>query len=545
MRTNPSIESLDRRILLATLTVNGSSVNDEITLSVTPTSIVSIVNGVTTTTPNVGFEGVIVQARNGHDVIFVNTNTLRVTVLGGDGDDHLKCAFVSGNLDSIGAGIVFEGGNGTDTVSTFDDYSTGAGRTYVLSRLNSLDWGSGAQILNSGVENVSIIASQSDDTMYVDSGPSSAEFFLNGSDGKDRLILSLEASPLGIPNPVKAFLIEEIYFDDSLNTFSDTYTLSSSSLTRTVWAGLQFLTGPTGLNIKTGNGSDTFNLDSLPATLTFPPHIETGPNADRVFVRQVNSTVSVDAGTGDDYIYVNPLNAAGNLTVLLEPGDFNQIVIGNNATVRLVGAGLEWSRAYSLSLEPTSKLNLTQTSLILDVPSLGDPLFAKVDGWLASGYAGGNWNGYGIGAYPVTNSGRPAGVGSGPATLFSPSLPVTLGGFSADLSSIILRQTLQGDTNLDRVVNFDDLLMLSQQYGTNTLPFWFRGDFNYDGDTDFDDLLAQAQNYMMPYSQSAALVTQATPASLQALMTSKRSTVRMGRTAEGIFSTGRELGVSQ
>lgn len=55
---------------------------------------------------------------------------------------------------------------------------------------------------------------------------------------------------------------------------------------------------------------------------------------------------------------------------------------------------------------------------------------------------------------------------------------------------------LAGDANRDRVVNFDDLLLLAQNYGQSGKSF-SGGNFNYstDGRVDFDDLLLLAQRY--------------------------------------------------
>jgi hypothetical protein len=51
-----------------------------------------------------------------------------------------------------------------------------------------------------------------------------------------------------------------------------------------------------------------------------------------------------------------------------------------------------------------------------------------------------------------------------------------------------------GDANLDNVVDFNDLVLLAQNYNT-TNTTWFQGDFNYDGLTDFNDLVLMAQSY--------------------------------------------------
>lgn len=69
---------------------------------------------------------------------------------------------------------------------------------------------------------------------------------------------------------------------------------------------------------------------------------------------------------------------------------------------------------------------------------------------------------------------------------------MSLGASAISLSFFVLA----GDANRDRVVNFDDLLILAQNYGEtgNTLS---HGNFNYDsqGRVDFDDLLLLAQKY--------------------------------------------------
>lgn len=54
---------------------------------------------------------------------------------------------------------------------------------------------------------------------------------------------------------------------------------------------------------------------------------------------------------------------------------------------------------------------------------------------------------------------------------------------------------LEGDANVNRSVNFDDLLILAQNYGLATGAIWQQGDFDFDGAVLFSDLLLMAQNY--------------------------------------------------
>ncbi len=63
-------------------------------------------------------------------------------------------------------------------------------------------------------------------------------------------------------------------------------------------------------------------------------------------------------------------------------------------------------------------------------------------------------------------------------------------------SQVEVAYTIAGDANLDFVVNFDDLLLLAQNYSTTaTGKVWAQGDFTYDTIVNFDDLLGLAQHY--------------------------------------------------
>jgi hypothetical protein len=54
---------------------------------------------------------------------------------------------------------------------------------------------------------------------------------------------------------------------------------------------------------------------------------------------------------------------------------------------------------------------------------------------------------------------------------------------------------LGGDANRDRMVDFNDLVVLAQHYNTTGGMTFDQGDFNFDGDVDFDDLVILAQRY--------------------------------------------------
>lgn len=72
-------------------------------------------------------------------------------------------------------------------------------------------------------------------------------------------------------------------------------------------------------------------------------------------------------------------------------------------------------------------------------------------------------------------------------------------GQTVDSTAVLMISTFKGDSNIDRDVDFDDLLTLAQNYGSASASF-AQGDNNYDGNVNFDDLLALAQNYGATFS---------------------------------------------
>ena len=135
--------------------------------------------------------------------------------------------------------------------------------------------------------------------------------------------------------------------------------------------------------------------------------------------------------------------------------------------------------------------DISDGALIYDYDE-GNPIDGFKDK-IIQGYNGGNWQGLGIrsSTAAVTPSGC---VGYADAANLFSTFPATFAGQSVDATTVLVRYTLAGDADLNRNVNFSDLLILAQNYGQSGRAFG-QGDFNYDGNVNFNDLLLQAQNY--------------------------------------------------
>jgi hypothetical protein len=139
----------------------------------------------------------------------------------------------------------------------------------------------------------------------------------------------------------------------------------------------------------------------------------------------------------------------------------------------------EAGRLYSLVVSSGARLDLGRAALVVDYgapPFVQSPLASLVAG-LADG------------RIDTSASGRVVGYAEASELGVSSFLNQS----SIDITAVLLRSTLPGDTNLDGSVQFNDLLALAQNYGN--AGAWLQGDSDYDGTIGFADLLALAQNY--------------------------------------------------
>jgi autotransporter-associated beta strand protein len=183
------------------------------------------------------------------------------------------------------------------------------------------------------------------------------------------------------------------------------------------------------------------------------------------------------------------VNAGGLATITASAG-------GTNATALTVGDGS--SATPQLALQAGGKVDINNNGLIVDVAAGGESAaLTTVRTAISAAYNGGAWNGAGgLTSSQITSSNRLA-VGFGlpgevPAALTGGGTQFF--GAPVDASAVVVQTTVGGDANLDKVVNFDDLLVLAKNYNSAN-AYWSKGDFTYDGTVNFDDLLVLAKDY--------------------------------------------------
>jgi autotransporter-associated beta strand protein len=172
-------------------------------------------------------------------------------------------------------------------------------------------------------------------------------------------------------------------------------------------------------------------------------------------LRAISSSPStIDLGDGGSLVVVGDLTIEGFARAEVKTGPGGTVTVGG-----LVMDG------------PDRWLDLTTSTLTVQNGDL-----SQVNALVASGYAGGNWNGDGISSSAAAAaSDRSLGIGQ-------------------DGSDVVVKYTYSGDATLDGAVTIADLGVLAANW-QGSGKYWFEGDFNYDGDVNIADLGILAGNW--------------------------------------------------
>jgi len=268
-------------------------------------------------------------------------------------------------------------------------------------------------------------------------------------------------------------------------TKTDIGALTLAGSSSNTYTGTTTLNGTTLLLNKTGGAV------AIPAGLSIVPFAGAG----------VASSALVRLMAGQQLASTSPLTFdSTNGTATLDLNGFNQSILSlsiqNAGGSAILGKGPTGAAAIatmtvgSLSIASGQALDVTGNNLQIQYASGSDPV-ASIRQYLSNGYAGGAWNGTGTGG-GVGRIVSSTAAASGRTLGYADSADNVVTGLTAN--TILVKYTIPGDANLDGSVNFSDLVILAQQYGTAGAA-WDQGGFGYAGVVNFADLVALAQNY--------------------------------------------------
>lgn len=157
---------------------------------------------------------------------------------------------------------------------------------------------------------------------------------------------------------------------------------------------------------------------------------------------------------------------------------------GSLAT-RAGGGSLGTSRTTSLSIG-TGAWDLRDHDLVVDYQT-ASPYLATT-ALIAGGRNGGAWNGAGLRSSAAKDHPTHAtALGAVEASEFiSAGAGTIFSGQSIDGTTVLVKYTYYGDTDLNGVVDFDDYSRIDAGFN-NKRTGWFNGDVDYNGIVDFDD----------------------------------------------------------
>jgi hypothetical protein len=239
-------------------------------------------------------------------------------------------------------------------------------------------------------------------------------------------------------------------------TFFDAVTNQAGSVFKVSDASVAAFLGPvTGLAAFTGNGTTIFESTAM-----------SGPLA--------AGTTVVDGG------------ASLLATSVRQPA----LIVRGSAAIAANGTDVATSRVNELvidgGLSPIGKLDLNNNDLVIDYTG-ASPL-PTVRAQILSARAGGSWTGNGITSSLANASTLALGYADNTVTGLA-----VFSGQSVDPTSILVKYTYYGDSDLDGDVDVVDLGNLASHWQTSST--WTGGDFDYTGSVDVGDLGLLATNW--------------------------------------------------
>ena len=237
------------------------------------------------------------------------------------------------------------------------------------------------------------------------------------------------------------------------------------------------------------------------------------------FGQRGNGRIALGAGSGAQ------VNIGGTLRVYSTGSvhyDGGALTVGaldvQGGKVTLAAGGGKVVRTGAVAVSSGGVVDLSDNAMIVDYS--GASALGGVQALLATGYAGGTWNG----ASAINSSVAAAQAGSSHTTALGyaesadifTTFPGTFLGQSVDDTAILIRYVYTGDTTLDGAVDTVDFNSLASNFGAAG-KVWSQGDFNFDFTVDTTDFNLLASNFGQVLSGPALAALVPEPASAGAI----------------------------
>jgi subtilisin family serine protease len=269
---------------------------------------------------------------------------------------------------------------------------------------------------------------------------------------------------------------------------NDTITIAFSGGNISATVGSRTKTYPlaqaTTININSGDGNDNIVIDSTGASGTI--NINAGNGTDTITVNGTSGAiVAIKPSAGADNVNINTDNTGTASALFDDTQTLGSLSIGAGGTGTLKAGSSRWLRVSSLSINSAGKLDLNDNDMIVDYSGVSP--FTTIRNQVFTARNGGNWLGNGITSTNArTHPQQITTLGVLESADYFSAGGTTFNGQTVDATTVLVKYTYYGDSDLNGSVDFDDYARIDGGFlgGGNK---WFAGDYNHDGVIDFDD----------------------------------------------------------
>ncbi len=446
------------------------------------------------------FETLQLDASTHEDLILIRSvaSGVPLTVNGGDQHDVFEVGSPIDGVDRILGILNLDGQLGADTLN-YNDEAHSVDATYRLTNNDLLRVGV-ANTNPFGMELIQVFGGTGNNTFETYSIAAGTNVLLYGHDGDDTYEVGAPGAGdwdrflLGYLD-IQPFLSVEgfdvVHINDLADQGADDYEVTQTTTTKTsIATGISYR----GINeyvLNANNDANTITSDG-PGDLY---RLNGNGGADTFMIKDTRgSPIVIDGGDGLDTVNVNPDEQIFGAAVQFDnTQDLAALHLFADGEARVNSGADKVLYTQSLTIDAgAGPLDLADNDMIVDYVAPLTPL-ATIQSHVASGYAGGNWNGPGI----VSSA---AGVASNTALglahsneIFS-AFPATFSGVSVDSSAVLVKYTYTGDSNLDGAVNLSDFNRLVANFGAAPRR-WIHGNSDYDLDVDLADFNGLVTNF--------------------------------------------------
>jgi hypothetical protein len=427
---------------------------------------------------------------------------ISTTIFAGSGDDTLVLGDGVKNLDTFQSNILFNGGDGPLDAVVYNDTVGTDASGYVVNATNVTNTGT-ATLNFLQTEQLTLTANGAANDLRIDSTTNEFSPTINGGAGNDTIHVGNSDFDATILNGASVVggagsdtLLIEDQADDAGN---DIYTFNSGNMTKVdvvVFWSTASADRVESVSLLASANSDMIRVNS--ATPAIKLNIDAGLGNDSFLIASTTegtttpTAVTIVSGAGNDSLDLNSDNSGSDALVAFtmpveEFQDF-RVRAGGRATIASGPAGV---------LAVRGVLTLGGRIDVADATMIVASNVAVIDAFATAGYAGGTWTGGTAASAIVSSTAAASAINDAVAVVNASDLALpSYSGVATALGDVIVRYTIAGDANLDRVVDFADLTSLAQGYALIGQT-WAQGDFTYDvdGAVDFSDLVVLAQNY--------------------------------------------------